>query len=151
MMIARSFASDSSLFTETMVSTYLNEVSKVFDSHAVQDIECGLTAIFLICKQKKVLDQLSNKPELLMKWLNCGKSVISEIKVAFLVSLDGLLERTSDSDGYAKFIHKILCHVLNPEQLAEEGNLKEFLGMGCKGRIPSRLNSEIFDITQAKK
>jgi len=118
LMIARTVAANLGLFNDMLLSTYLDELSKLFTTHKVQDIECTLSALSIILRQKKVLERIKDKQELINQWLNCSKTTIGEIKIAFLISLEGLLERTSeDADKYAKFMYSLLARMFNTEDI----------------------------------
>lgn len=120
-MIARTIAANPGLFTDALISTYLDEVAKLFIHHKAQDTECALSALSIILRQKKVLGKIKEKQELIELWLNCAKTTIGEIKIAFLISLEGLLERKSEEgvDEHAKLMHYLLARMFNSDDIKE--------------------------------
>jgi hypothetical protein len=125
-MISRTIAANIELFNEALLSVYLNEVAKLFTIHKVQDTECALSALSIMLRQKKVLGSVKDKQELIEQWFSCAKTTIGEIKIAFLVSLEGLLERTSeDADEYAKFVYSLVGRMFNTEDI---GGFLKYIG-----------------------
>eukprot|EP00826_Nyctotherus_ovalis_P035762 TRINITY_DN3098_c0_g3_i4.p1 TRINITY_DN3098_c0_g3~~TRINITY_DN3098_c0_g3_i4.p1 ORF type:complete len:243 (+),score=31.30 TRINITY_DN3098_c0_g3_i4:984-1712(+) len=179
LMVARTIAANPELFTTTLLSTYFSQLAKLLLLHNLQDTECALSALSIALRQKKILGCFKDQHELIDQWLACAKSTLGEVKVAFMVSVEGLLERTEGADEYAKFMYWVLGRMFGGESLAEFLKyLEKFLvdpfpqetlvalrvlqgtspithcsfvgmGLGSEGGIKECGDSEVLDHTQA--
>ncbi len=121
-MAAKVFAANYDAFGEMLASTFIGVLQQLLDSHKQQDIECGLSTLFILLKEKRVLKIIQDKPDLLRSWLKYGKSTSGEIKVAFLISLESLLERKDAiADEFAHTIYRLCSHVTTPDYCMTEG------------------------------
>jgi len=128
-MTARAFAANPDLFSETLLLIFLNKLIDLLSSSKQQDIENALSALFIILKQKKILKFIEKLPNLLNLWLKQAKTTNGEIRVAFLVSLESLLDRNSIlAEENSMLIYKIISHLFNPTEIfATTSNLQDFV------------------------
>lgn len=129
-MTARAFSANPDLFSDSLIAAYLSCIEKALASPKPQDAETGLSALFVTLQQKKILKHMKDQPDLIKQWLKYAKTTSGEIRVAFLISLEGLLKRGQESaEEHAAFIYRIVANLFHPENVftTAECNLKPLL------------------------